>query len=214
MAKANKKIVISEDPSFKPFDDELPTTSKDALESRSSVASASAPYACICCEGKCQLDKDYLETQSELDGDPPVLINSPSMARDSKDTVTVKILSPPCNCANCPLRNFCKCNWPLSKRIGYANCDLLLYQLPTDFTILDCRRTQFNCVSMSRLSSSSRENFIQQVFTICQDSQGDFNENFDFIGSVVILKYIIELFDVRDRLAIKLNALWTFLPTS
>ncbi|XP_017114672.1 phosphatidylinositol 4-kinase type 2-beta isoform X3 [Drosophila elegans] len=34
---------------------------------------------------------------------------------------------------------------------------------------------------MSRLSSSSRENFIQQVFTICQDSQGDFNDNFDFI---------------------------------
>ncbi|XP_016954170.1 phosphatidylinositol 4-kinase type 2-alpha isoform X2 [Drosophila biarmipes] len=113
MAKDNIKIVISEGPGssadsspFKPIDDELPTTSKDVLEGRTSVASASAPYACICCEGKCQLDKDYLETQSELEGDPPVLINSPSMARDSKDTVTVKIVSPPCNCANCPLRNF------------------------------------------------------------------------------------------------------------
>ncbi|XP_017008344.2 phosphatidylinositol 4-kinase type 2-alpha isoform X2 [Drosophila takahashii] len=115
MAKTNIKIVLSEEqfpgPSAestpsKPNDDEQPTTSKDALESRSSVASASAPYACICCEGKCQLDKDYLETQSELEGDPPVLVNSPSMARDSKDTVTVKIVAPPCNCANCPLRNF------------------------------------------------------------------------------------------------------------
>ncbi|XP_016972247.1 phosphatidylinositol 4-kinase type 2-alpha isoform X2 [Drosophila rhopaloa] len=115
MAKANLKIAKdNKEPlsgpnlvatSSKPSDNEQPTTSNGAQESRSSVASASAPYACICCEGKCQLEKDYLETQSELEGDPPFLVNSPSMARDSKDTVTVKIVAPRCNCANCPLKN-------------------------------------------------------------------------------------------------------------
>eukprot|EP00099_Drosophila_melanogaster_P028015 NP_730945.1 Pi4KIIalpha, isoform B [Drosophila melanogaster] len=88
-----------------PRDDEQPTTSKDALESSSSVPSASAAYACICCEHKCPLEKDFLESQSDKEGDPPFLVNSPSMARDSKDTVTVQIAAPRCNCANCPLRN-------------------------------------------------------------------------------------------------------------
>ncbi|XP_017082225.1 phosphatidylinositol 4-kinase type 2-alpha isoform X2 [Drosophila eugracilis] len=113
MAKTNVEKFLTEEvlPNQKaattsnPYNYEQASTSRDALESRSSVASASAPYACICCEGKCPLPKDYLETQSELEGDLPLLVNSPSMARDSKDTVTVKIVAPPCNCANCPLRN-------------------------------------------------------------------------------------------------------------
>ncbi|XP_043653041.1 phosphatidylinositol 4-kinase type 2-alpha isoform X3 [Drosophila teissieri] len=115
MSKTNIKTFLSQQPLSNSIaakypaesrDDEQPTTSKDALESSSSVPSASVPYACICCENKCQLDKDYLETQSDKEGHPPFLVNSPSMARDSKDTVTVQFVAPRCNCANCPLRNF------------------------------------------------------------------------------------------------------------
>ncbi|KPU75516.1 uncharacterized protein Dana_GF11648, isoform B [Drosophila ananassae] len=82
---------------------DLPTTSHNAMQSRSSVESDSVPYACHCCEGKCQVEeKDFLESETE---EPPLLVNSPSMARDSNDTVTVRITRPRCQCANCPLKN-------------------------------------------------------------------------------------------------------------
>jgi len=120
-----------------PRDDEQPTTSKDALESSSSVPSASAAYACICCEHKCPLEKDFLESQSDKEGDPPFLVNSPSMARDSKDTVTVQIAAPRCNCANCPLRNLCKW-W---QGVGpYRNALAML--IVTWFSFINCQPTR------------------------------------------------------------------------
>lgn len=46
--------------------------------------------------------------------------------------------------------------------------------------------TDTHFIVMPRSLSSSRENFIQHVFTICQDPS-DFNDNFDFIGSKTVI---------------------------
>ncbi|XP_020799577.1 phosphatidylinositol 4-kinase type 2-beta isoform X2 [Drosophila serrata] len=89
-------------------DHEKPTTSNKTLQNSllAMTTSEYAPYACCCCEDLCQVaEKNFIESDS--DGEiPPILFNSQSLARDSKDTVTCKITSPPCQCANCPLRNF------------------------------------------------------------------------------------------------------------
>ncbi|EDW83760.2 uncharacterized protein Dwil_GK13780 [Drosophila willistoni] len=90
---------------------EHPTTSKPIVLPSSeslqpSEISTSMPYACICCKERCQsLEKDYLPAASDLEDEPPILFDAPSMKRGSDDTVTVKIERPRCQCANCPLRN-------------------------------------------------------------------------------------------------------------
>ncbi|KRG01249.1 uncharacterized protein Dmoj_GI25845 [Drosophila mojavensis] len=53
--------------------------------------------------------------------------------------------------------------------------------------------TDTHFIVMPRSLSSSRENFIQHVFTICQD-HCDFNDNFDFIvGYRICIKYLLHL---------------------
>ncbi|XP_017023509.1 phosphatidylinositol 4-kinase type 2-alpha isoform X2 [Drosophila kikkawai] len=88
-------------------DHEKPTTSNNAVKSSLlSVTSDYAPYVCCCCEELCQVaKKDFIESDSDEEV-PPILFNSQSLARGSNDTVTCKIASPRCQCANCPLRNF------------------------------------------------------------------------------------------------------------
>ncbi|XP_022222534.2 phosphatidylinositol 4-kinase type 2-alpha isoform X2 [Drosophila obscura] len=95
----------------RPLEDEQPTTSKAALaesdSTRSSVDNKSVGYVCICCEvKKCHApEKDFLESPSDAEGEPPFVVNSPSMVTGSNDTVTVRIARPRCQCANCPLKN-------------------------------------------------------------------------------------------------------------
>ncbi|XP_017142627.1 phosphatidylinositol 4-kinase type 2-alpha isoform X2 [Drosophila miranda] len=91
--------------------DEQPSTSKAALakydSTRPSVDSKSLSYVCMCCEvQKCHApEKDFLESPSDAEGEPPFIINAPSMVAGSNDTVTVRIARPRCQCANCPLKN-------------------------------------------------------------------------------------------------------------
>ncbi|XP_034663337.1 phosphatidylinositol 4-kinase type 2-alpha isoform X2 [Drosophila subobscura] len=102
---------MNNDDQKEPREPEQPTTSKAALaasdSARSSVDSKSVDYVCMCCEvKKCQApEKNFLESPSYAEGEPPFIVNAPSMLAGSQDTVTIRIVRPRCQCANCPLKN-------------------------------------------------------------------------------------------------------------
>lgn len=54
---------------------------------------------------------------------------------------------------------------------------------------------------MSRLSNCSRENMVQEVFTIFQDYQTEFNDNFDFIGRFwgSLICFIVKIWFVLEQ---------------
>lgn len=102
-----------------------PAKGNDSVSRQESEESLYEQYVCHCCKQKCNAEeKDYLSDGEE---EPPILYSAPSGMRDSEDSDTFKIAQPKCQCANCPLKNMCKCRQhrcvgqTLSKCFRYAN---------------------------------------------------------------------------------------------